>query len=87
MKTTSHLKLTMVPWVRGPIRYPPLRRVCVFVSLLLTCFALSQTAQAVSPPPDGNYTGGNTAEGQDALLSLTTGVENMAIGFQALANN
>src|SRR5256885_736667 len=86
MKTTSHLKLTIVPWVRGSIRCPPLRRVFLFVPFLLTCFALSQTAQAVVPPPDGGYASRNTAEGKDALFSLTTGVDNTALGFQALYN-
>jgi len=86
MKTTSHLKLTIVPWVRGSIRCPPLRRVFLFVPFLLTCFALSQTAQAVVPPPDGGYANRNTAEGKDALFSLTTGVDNTALGFQALYN-
>src|SRR6266850_2254446 len=53
----------------------------------LACFALSATTQAqLSPPPDGGYPGGNTAEGRDALFSLTTGVENTAVGFQALYN-
>jgi len=37
-------------------------------------------AQAVSPPPDGGYPGGNTAEGQGALLSLTDGAFNTAVG-------
>ena len=50
------------------------------------CFALSQTAQAVVPPPDGGYANRNTAEGKDALFSLTTGVDNTALGFQALYN-
>src|SRR5437899_1673135 len=86
MKTTSHLKLTIVPWVRGSIRCPPLRRVFLFVPFLLTCFALSQTAQAVVPPPDGGYANRNTAEGKDALFSLSTGVDNTALGFQALYN-
>ena len=86
MKTTSHLKLRIVPWVRGSIRCPPLRRVFLFVPFLLTCFALSQTAQAVVPPPDGGYANRNTAEGKDALFSLTTGVDNTALGFQALYN-
>src|SRR5438270_3236901 len=84
MKTTSHLKLTIVPWVRGSIRCPPLRRVFLFVPFLLTCFALSQTAQAVVPPPDGGYANRNTAEGKDALFSLTTGVDTTSLGFQEL---
>ena len=29
-----------------------------FAPLALICFALSSTAQAVSPPPDGGYQGG-----------------------------
>ena len=78
--------MTIVPWVRGSIRCPPLRRVFLFVPFLLTCFALSQTAQAVVPPPDGGYANRNTAEGKDALFSLTTGVDNTALGFQALYN-
>ena len=40
---------------------------------------------AVSPPPDGGYPGGNTAEGQSALLSLTSGTFNTAIGFLSLS--
>ena len=38
-------------------------------------------ARAVSPPPNGGYPGGNTAEGQNALFSLTTGTYNSAIGL------
>jgi hypothetical protein len=91
MKTTSHLKLTMVPCVTGSIRCPPLRRVFLFVPLLLTCFALSQTAKALSPAPDGGYAGENTAEGTGALSSLTntaaaSAVGNSALGFNALKN-
>jgi hypothetical protein len=41
-------------------------------------------AQAVSPPPDGGYPGGNTAEGQNALLSRTTGGFNTALGWFSL---
>jgi len=54
------------------------------ILLMLTCFSLSPIAQAVSPPPDGGYAGGNTAEGQNALLSLTTGVYNTAVGLFSL---
>ena len=51
------------------------------IPLMIACFALSPKAQAVVPAPDGGYPGGNTAEGQKALLSLTTGTYNTAIGF------
>jgi hypothetical protein len=41
---------------------------------IFTCLLCAvQNAQAVSPVPDGGYPGGNTAEGQNALLSLTSG--------------
>ena len=59
----------------------------LLIALALAWFALSQTTQAVSPPPDGGYPEGNTAEGDDALLNLTTGSGNTAIGFQALLRN
>ena len=42
------------------------------------------STQAISPPPDGGYPGGNTAEGQNALLNITTGLHNTAIGFDSL---
>ena len=51
------------------------------------CFALFRTAEAVVPAPDGGYPGGNTAEGDNALFSLTTGTSNTAIGFAALGSN
>jgi hypothetical protein len=51
---------------------------------LLTGFALLQPAQAVLPPPDGGYPGFNTAEGQNALFSLTSGSANTAVGWYSL---
>jgi hypothetical protein len=48
------------------------------------CLMLSPGAQAVSPAPDGGYPGGNTAEGQNALSSLTSGTYNTAGGFFSL---
>jgi hypothetical protein len=59
----------------------------VLITFALVCFALVQSAQAVSPPPDGGYSGNNTAEGQNALLSLTTGVNNTAVGWFSLKSN
>src|SRR6266403_678976 len=59
----------------------------IAIGLLLACLELSPEAQAVSPPPDGGYPGGNTAEGQNALLSRTTGAANTATGVLALFSN
>ena len=56
-------------------------------SLVLRWFALSQIAEAVVPAPDGGYPGLNTAEGQNALLSLTTGSANTAVGWFSLKSN
>jgi hypothetical protein len=52
--------------------------------LSLTYVGVLPKAEAVSPPPDGGYPGGNTAEGQSALLSLTSGNYNTAVGFLSL---
>jgi hypothetical protein len=49
--------------------------------------ALLPKTQAVIPPPDGGYPGFNTAEGQNALFSLTTGVANTAVGWFSLFSN
>ena len=54
------------------------------VAFALACFALSPAARAVSPPPDGGYAGFNTAEGQNALLGLTTGQGNTGVGWYSL---
>jgi Chaperone of endosialidase len=59
----------------------------VLIIFALVCFSLVQNIQAVSPPPDGGYPGLNTAEGQNALLSLTSGVYNTAVGFSSLKSN
>ncbi len=58
---------------------PPL-----LISLTLLCFGLLPRTQAVVPPPDGGYPGFNTAEGQQALFSLTTGTGNVAVGWGSL---
>jgi len=53
----------------------------------LACLGFVQKAQAVSPAPDGGYGGGNTAEGQNALFSLSSGTYNTAVGFFSLRSN
>jgi hypothetical protein len=55
--------------------------------LVLACFTFSQMAHAapdVSPPPDGGYSGFTTAEGQQALHNLTSGIGNSAFGWRSL---
>ena len=79
---------TTTPLARNSISRSPLRYGLFLIPLVLAAFALSPTAQAqLSPPPDGGYAGNNTAEGTDALFSLTTGTDNTAIGFEALYSN
>jgi Chaperone of endosialidase len=60
------------------------------IRLFLTFLCLSvagHKAIAVDPPPGGGYPGGNTAAGDNALLSLTTGLYNTAVGFYSLASD
>jgi trimeric autotransporter adhesin len=61
----------------------------IFVALTLGAFALAsaQTSFGVVPAPDGGYPNGNTAEGDNALLMLTSGQSNTAIGLDALSSN
>ena len=70
---------------RNPIDRLPVLPTFILIAVALACFALS--AHAVTPAPDGGYPGSNTAEGEDALFSLTTGGNNTAIGFEALNSN
>src|SRR5215208_2709917 len=56
-----------------------------FVTLLvLLCSGLLPQVEAVVPPPDGGYPNFTTAEGQNALFSLTTGAANTAVGWFSL---
>jgi hypothetical protein len=69
------------------------RRGIFLLPLALACFGLSSALRAVSPPPDGGYTGGNTtgsentAVGTNAINSNQNGVSNTAVGIGALFNN
>jgi hypothetical protein len=82
MKTqiTSHRLLLTI--LRSP-------SAIILIALTLGAFALASvpTAFGVVPAPDGGYPGGNTAEGDNALFSLTTGANNTAIGQDALFTN
>ena len=59
----------------------------VLITIALVCFGLLPKAQAVVPAPDGGYPNLNTAEGQNALFSLTTGQWNTASGAFTLWRN
>src|SRR2546423_15383356 len=79
MYRTNQL-IVVTPAVPNLISSSPLRLAFLLISLALAWFAVLPTAFAVSPSPDGGYPNGNTAEGTDALFSLTSGTDNTAIG-------
>jgi hypothetical protein len=56
----------------------------IFIALALVCVGLSPSVQAVSPAPDGAYPNFTTAEGDNALFSLTTGAGNTGLGWRSL---
>jgi trimeric autotransporter adhesin len=72
MNPLPHFKQTILP---------------ILVPIVLACFGFLPRVQAVVPAPDGGYPGGNTAEGQSALFSLTTGGYNTAVGYLSLSSN
>ena len=57
----------------------------VLVSLAL--LPIAQAAPAPNTPDPGGKPVSNTADGQNALLSITTGIHNSAFGFDALLSN
>jgi hypothetical protein len=73
--TTPHLKLNS----RSSFRLGS-----ILITLALVCFALSQRAQGVVPPPPGGYSNFTTAAGDHALQALTLGLGNTAIGTFSL---
>ena len=62
-------------------------RTLILIPILIIGLGLLPKAQALSPAPDGGYPGGNAAEGQNALFSLTTGGFNTAVGYLSLRSN
>jgi hypothetical protein len=59
----------------------------IHILMAIVCIALSPQMQALSPPPDGGYPNGNTAEGDSALAGLTSGFYNSGVGFLSLLSN
>src|SRR5436305_997983 len=90
--TTLHLRNSIgrSPLRLGLPRVQPIWiiRGFLLIPLALAWFALSQSARAqLSPAPDGGYPNQNTAEGDNALFSLTIGSNNTANGHYALISN
>jgi hypothetical protein len=61
-------------------------KTCCRCTAFLALVILPSFVFAVQPPPGGGYPGENTALGDDALFSLTTGTNNSANGYEALYN-
>src|SRR5712692_3167314 len=76
--------------VRNSISPATAGRGFLFMALALAWFALfpGPNAFGVTPAPDGGYPNNNTAEGTNALNSVSSfGTDNTAIGFEALFSN
>ena len=82
MKSTS-------PLIKTSTALPSFRGGFILVILTLAGVMLLPETHAVNPPPDGGYPGFNTAEGQNALLSLdtSTGFANTAVGSFSLQSS
>jgi hypothetical protein len=81
---------TLVSCGRDPARSLPSRRGFLLIPLILVSFALCQQVQAAPSPetPDpGAKPLSNTADGANALLSITTGLYNSGFGFDAALSN
>jgi trimeric autotransporter adhesin len=83
MKTRT--SLTNSPIRRSSFYRETVARVLIAVLVAFACFALSPPARAVCQ--DACLTNDNTVQGDDALISLTTGTDNTAIGFDVLFSN
>jgi uncharacterized coiled-coil protein SlyX len=73
--------------LKKSIDYPALRRGLLLFALALAYIAISPATRAVTPAPDGGYPNENTAEGTNALFSVTSGDHNTATGFESLFSN
>jgi len=87
MVLTNHRMAAQTARLRSNPMKNLLLRIKLTSLVTLTLFVFAPAVHPVSPPPDGGYLNQNTAEGEDALFSLTTGRYNTAIGYNALFNN
>jgi hypothetical protein len=79
--------MKFIPHCRGQTRIGKITmklQNLIHIVIGIVCVGLVPRADAVVPAPDGGYPGGNTAVGQNALFSLTTGTFNTAVGVFSL---
>jgi len=81
-----HQQLKPEKYNMNPLKQLKSATLPLLITFTLVCFTLSPSVEAVLPPPapEGGYPGQNTAVGQFALNSLTTGEQNTATGSRAL---
>ena len=84
LESSAHMKTTTLPSKNSIDRWP-CRLALLLIPLLIACFALSPQARATCQ--DACLTNDNTVQGDDALISNTTGMDNTALGFNALYSN
>jgi hypothetical protein len=71
--------------IKSSIERPCLRSLFILMLFALGSFAVPRSTQAVeTAAPDTALAGGNTADGQGALFSLTAGLYNSAFGLDSL---
>jgi len=88
MTTYHSIKLTNTLASARPLMSQSLLRGSLhLIALMVTCLVFSASARAVTPAPDGGYPNNNTAEGDSALLKLSSGADNTAIGSGTLFSN
>jgi hypothetical protein len=78
------MKTTTLP-LKHSMHRAPCRLAFLLIPFALACFALAPQARATCQ--DACLTNDNTVQGDDALISNTTGSDNTAIGFNALTSN
>src|SRR5260370_29622951 len=57
------------------------RQHLIHILMGIACIGLLAKVEAVVPAPDGNYPGGNTAEGQKTLFSFPTATFKQPVGY------
>ena len=70
--------------MKGKLKMKKQKNTFKAILLALGCLAFLPQMQGVSPPPDGCYPNFTTAEGCNALQSLTAGAGNTGVGWYAL---